>query len=124
MSKLVTGKLSAPAGTLWHLLISVLEHRGLSFVWFGMFQFAWIGIARNTAPDSKGSSTMMTLCDECKHLPKQENAEPVYRNELRITCAKGHPVRALRLNGPAQPQVKHLGLIRSDCDACPDRELG
>jgi len=66
---------------------------------------------------------MLKLCDECKNLPPQENAEPVYRNELVITCDKGHSVRALRMNGRSVPQLKHPGLIRKDCDDCPDREI-
>lgn len=65
---------------------------------------------------------MMKLCDECKHLPKQEGTEPVPRNDLILVCVKGHTVRALKLSGRAVPQVKHLGLIRKDCNDCPDRE--
>ena len=98
----------------------MLEHQ--SFAWLGTPRFAWKEISRNTALDSKGSSTMMKLCDECKYLPAQEGTEPVYRNELKLTCIKGHPVRALRMNGRSNPQVKHTGLIRKDCDDCPDRE--
>jgi hypothetical protein len=63
---------------------------------------------------------MLILCDNCKYCPKQEGREPSYRNELRLTCGKGHPVIALRVNGLSEKKEVHGGLVRGNHQECPD----